>query len=77
MSLITVKMKFWTVTSPQLVYVNVCDLLPQFLLVTVKQAQKRKKVVNQRALIIKQVTCGVKLMKNKAMSLSLDPQVSI
>jgi len=31
--------------------------------VTVKQVQKRKKVVNQRALMIKQVTCGVKMIK--------------
>ena len=28
MSLIIVTMKFWTVTSPQLVYVNKCHLLP-------------------------------------------------
>jgi hypothetical protein len=32
-------------------------------LVTVKQARKRKKVVKWRALMIKQVTCGVKLIK--------------
>jgi len=44
------------------------------LLVTVKQVQKRKKVVNQRVLMIKQVTCGVKLIKNQAMSLPLEPQ---
>jgi len=43
--------------------------------VTVKQVQKRKKVVNQRVLMIKQVTCGVKLIKNQAMSLPLEPQV--
>jgi len=36
--------------------------------VTVKQAQKRKKVVNQRALMIRQVTCGVKLIKKKPSS---------
>jgi hypothetical protein len=29
----------------------------------VKQVQKRKKVENWRALMIKQVTCGVKLIK--------------
>ena len=28
-----------------------------------KQVQKRKEVVNRRALMIKQVTCGVKLIK--------------
>jgi len=27
-----------------------------------KQAQKRKKIVNQRALMIRQVTCGVKII---------------
>jgi hypothetical protein len=29
----------------------------------VKQVERRKKVMNRRALMIKQVTCGVKLIK--------------
>ena len=33
-----------TVMSPQLVYVKSCDLLQYFLLVTVKQVQKMKKL---------------------------------
>jgi len=41
----------------------------------VKQVQNRKKVVNWRALMIKQVTCGVKQMKNQAVDLFLDPQL--
>ena len=67
MSLIIVTMKVWTVTvmSPQLVHVNNCDLLPQLLLLTVKQVPKRKKVVNRRTLMIKKMMYGVKLIKNK------------
>jgi hypothetical protein len=62
--LIIVTMIFWTVIvmSPHLVHVNNCDLLPQFLVVTVKHVQKRKKVVNWTALMIKQVMCGIKLI---------------
>ena len=36
--------------------------------------QKRQEVVNWRAVMIKQVTCGVKLIKNQAVSLFLEPQ---
>jgi hypothetical protein len=43
--------------------------------VTVKQVEKRKKIVNWKALIIKQAMCGVKLIKNQAVSLFLEPQV--
>jgi hypothetical protein len=39
-------------------------------MVTVKQAQKRKKVVNRRALMIGQVTYGIRLIKNEAVSFS-------
>jgi hypothetical protein len=34
-----------------------------FVIVKVKQVQKRKNVVNQRAVMIKQVICGIKLIK--------------
>jgi hypothetical protein len=44
---------------PTTSYVNNCDLLPKFLLVTVKQVQKRKKLVTWRAQMIQHVTCGV------------------
>jgi len=51
------------VTFPQLVHINSCDIVPYFLLVTLKQLSKRKKVVNQIALTTKQVLCGSKLIK--------------
>ena len=51
-----------TVTYPQLVHGNNCDL-PQFLLVTVKQVKNMKKVVKRRALMMKQIMCGVKLIQ--------------
>jgi len=41
----------------------------------VKQVKEMKKEVNWRTVMIKQVMCGVKLIKNQAMGLSLEPQV--
>ena len=64
-----------TVTSQQIVHVNNCSLLPWLLLVTVQQVQNRKKVVNQRALMIKHVSCGVKLIKNPSNERSLGTTV--
>ena len=63
MSLIILTMKILDSDNdaPQLVHVNSCNLVPLFLLVRVKQVQKRK-IVNWRALMIKQVTC-LKLIK--------------
>jgi len=62
-SLIIVTVKVWTVTvTSPLFHINNCDLLSKFLLVTVKQAQKRKKVVNRRTLMVKQLMYGVKLI---------------
>ena len=64
MSLIIVTVKVQTViVMSSLVHVNNRDLLSELLLVTVKQVQWTKKVVNRRTLMIKQVMGGVKRIK--------------
>jgi hypothetical protein len=69
------KMKFWmvTVTSPLLVHVN--NLRPAVVFTSDSETSTEEvEVMNWRAVMVKQVTCGVKLIKSQAMSLFLEPQ---
>jgi len=66
-----------TVTSPQLVHVNSCDLLPQFLLVSEISIEEEESSEPQSS-VDKTSDIWCKTDKNnQAMSFSLEPRVRV
>ena len=66
-----------TVTSPQLVHVNSCDLLPQFLLVSEISIEEEESSEPQNSVDkTSDVLCKTD-KNNQAMSFSLEPRVTV
>jgi len=75
MSLIIVAMKVWTVSSPQLVYVKQLRFSVVVITSDSETSTREEESSEPENCDNKLVMCGVKLIKNQAMSLSLEPQV--